>query len=279
MHTLRTLTIITIACTAACAGDAAGTITSTVYGEDFIEEGIPAAAFEDGWAVTFDKFLVSIGGVAAKAGEGAAEVGASGFFLVDLAQASGGAGHELATYDAPGGTYDHYGYRIAPAAGATAVNVSAADAAAMTTAGYSIWLQGRATKGAVTKQLDWGFTMKLAHAHCELSEQLDGGHLTIQSTIHADHLFYDDAVSEEPNVAFQLVADADGAAGGPADGAVTLAELAAVDIRAQTRYQVGSNRDPAGGAIVNLRQYIEHMATTVGHINGEGHCEDLVVTP
>lgn len=274
---LRTLTITALPLFAiACGGDEAGTITATVYGEEFIEEGIPASVFSDGWTVSFDKFLVSIGNVAAKAGEGGAEVGETGFFLVDLAQASDGEGYELATFDAPGGTYDHYGYRLAPDAAATAVNVQPADAAAMKAAGYSIWIKGSAAKAGVTKTFDWGFTLKLTHSHCEAQEKVDGNDVKMQSTIHADHFFYDDAVSEEPDVAFQLVADADGAAG---DGAITLAELAAVDIRAQTRYQVGSNRDPAGNAITNLRQYIEHQATTLGHINGEGHCEDLVVMP
>ncbi len=277
--TLSKLTITTLPLLAVACGEEAGTITATAYGEELIEEGIPADVFGDGWSVAFDQFLVSIGGVAAKAGERGAEVGEPGFFLVDLAQASGGEGHELATFDAPGGTYDHYGYRLAPDPAATAVNVQAADAAAMKAAGYSIRVKGSATRGAVTKTFDWGFTLKLTHAHCDVSEEVDGNAVTMQSTIHADHFFYDDAVSEEPGVAFQLIADADGLAGTPADGAITLAELAAVDIRSQTRYQVGSNRDPAGNEITNLRQYLELQATTLGHINGEGHCEDLIVMP
>jgi hypothetical protein len=276
---LRKLAITTLSLLAAACSESPGTITATVYGEDFIEEGIPAAAFSDGWSVAFDRFLISIGSIAAKAGEGAREVGVPGFFLVDLAQASGGEGYELATFDAPGGTYDHYGYRIAPDQAATPVNVQAADATAMKAAGYSIRVVGSATKPGATKSFDWGFTLKLTHAHCEVSSKVDGNGVTVQSTIHADHFFYDDAVSEEPEVAFQLIADADGMAGSPADGAITPAELAAVDIRSQTRYQVGSNRDPAGNAITNLRQYIELQATTLGHINGEGHCEDLLVMP
>lgn len=276
---LRTLTIASLPLLAIACTDEAGTITSTVYGEEFIEEGIPADVFADGWSIAFDKFLVSIGNTAAKAGEGGAEVGEPGFFVVDLAQASGGEGYELATFDAPAGTYDHYGYRLAPNQAATAVNVAAADADAMKAAGYSIWLTGTATHGGVTKTFDWGFAMKLTHGHCELSEKIDGNAVTMQSTIHADHFFYDDAISPEPNVAFQLIADADGMGAAPADGAVSLEELAAVDIRGEARYQVGSSRDPEGNAITNLRQYIELQATTLGHLNGEGHCEDLIVTP
>jgi hypothetical protein len=221
--------------------------------------------------------VVSIGGAAA--GGGDRQAGDPRFFFVDLAQASGGEGYPLATFDAPGGEYDRFGYRLAPSVDAAPVNVSDADAAAMRAQGLSIWLAGSATKGAATKTFDWRFTLKLSHGRCEVAETVDGGDVTMQATIHADHFFYDDAVSEEPNVMFQLIADADGAAGAPADGAVTLAELAAIDIRAQTRYQVGSNRDAEGNAITNLRQYVELQATTLGHINGEGHCDEVDVSP
>lgn len=260
----------------ACGSDPAdGTITATVYGEELIEEGIPADELVDGWAISFDKFLVSIGNVAGKAGEGADEVGDSAFRIVDLAQASGGEGFELATFDAPGGHYDHYGYQLRADANATALNADAGDVTTMKSSGYSVWVRGSATKGAVTKSIDWGFTLKLTYAHCDLMASVDGNDLRAQATIHADHLFYDDAVADEPNVAFQLIADADT----NGDNAVTLTELAAVDIRGEARYQVGSLKDPAGNTIVNLRQYVEHQVVTLGHINGEGHCEDQLAMP
>ena len=232
---------------AACTDAEPGAITATAYGEDFIEDGIPADVFSDGWAIEFDKFLVSVGDPEAKAGERGAEVGDDGMYIVDLAQPSGGEGYALATFEAPAGHYDHYGYRIAPSAGAVAVNAAERDATAMIAAGYSIWLQGRATKEGVTRTIDWGFGLELTLARCEVDERIDGNEVAMQSTIHADHFFYDDAVSPEPQVAFQLVADSD--ANG--DGAVTMAELTATDIRGETRYQVGSKRDPEGNPIVN----------------------------
>lgn len=263
----------------ACGGEEPGTIKVTVYGEEFIEEGIPADAFSDGWAVTFDSFLVSIGNIAGQAGHGNEEVGDPAFYIVDLAQPSGGEGFEVTTFDAPPGHYDHFGYQIAPAPSATAPHADAADATAMKASGYSVWVRGSATKTEVTKTFDWGFTLKLTYAHCDLGGSVDGNELVAQATIHADHLFYDDAVSEEPNLAFQLIADADGADGTTADGTITFDELAAVDIRGQTRYQVGSLKDPAGNTITNLLQYIQHQVVTLGHINGEGHCEDQIGQP
>lgn len=256
---------------AACGDDpASGTITATVYGEEFIEEGIPADEFSDGWAITFDTFLVSIGNVAGKAGEGGKEVGDTRFYVVDLAQASGGNGFELSTFEAPGGYYDHYGYQLRAEPTAIAVNADPGAAAAMQAMGYSLWVRGSATNGTVTKTFDWPFTLKLTYAHCDLGGSVDGNNLVAQATIHADHLFYDDAVSDEPNLAFQLIADSDA----DGDGTITLEELAATDIRGEARYQVGSLVHPSGVAIENLRQYIELQVVTLGHINGEGHCED-----
>ena len=247
----------------ACGVDS-GTLTATVYGEDFIEEGIPSDVFTDGWSVSFDTFLVSIGNVAGKAGERGDEVGDPSFHLIDLAQASNGEGFELTSFAAPGGHYDHFGYQLRP-------NPSTAD--------YAMWVKGSASNGVETKAFDWRFTATYTFAHCDLGASIDGNDLVAQATIHADHLFYDDAVSDEPDVAFQLFADADGADGSTADGAITLDELAAVDIRGETRYQVGSNTSLAGAPITNLRQYLELQTKTVGHINGEGHCADQLAQP
>jgi hypothetical protein len=252
---------------AACGEDyATGTLEVTVYGEDYIEDTIPSDELVDGWTITFDSFVVSIGGPAAQAGHDAAEVSDPAFALVDLAQPSGGEGYSLATIaDAPGGIYDHFGYVIRAEPTAIALNVDAAVATAMTTTGTSIWMTGTATDGTTTKTFDWSFDHHLVASHCEADLPLDGGTLTLQATIHGDHMFLDDAVSDAPNVAFQTLADAD--AGPTPDGVITLAELDAVLLAGLARYQVGSL------PIDNLGDFIRHMATTLPHANGEGHCD------
>jgi hypothetical protein len=137
----------------------------------------------------------------------------------------------------------------------------------MIAAGASLWIAGSATDGSVTKTFDWQFDVALAIGHCEVDNVIDGDAATMQATIHADHLFYDDAVSAEPNVAFQAIADADDA--GDADGDITLDELTAVDITGFERYQVGSFD------IEDLGAFVRQQVTTVGHVNGEGHCADV----
>lgn len=240
-----------------------GDFSLTIFGEDFIEDGIPAEVFSDGWAVTFDKFVVVVSAVAVEP-DGAAAVPVSGAFAFDLAQPSTD-GHSLSAFKAPAGHYAHMTYTLAPATDITGGNAAAADVDMMKAQGVSIYVVGAATKGATTKTFSWSFQTSTTYQECELAApHLDANQATTaQITIHADHLFYDDLESEEPNVAFDLIASADA----DSDGAVTLAELAAIDISALSRYQVGSR------PVKDLRAFIEALTATVGHIDGEGHCE------
>ncbi len=108
------------------------------------------------------------------------------------------------------------------------------------------------------------FDTDTTYVNCETDQKLeDGGQATSQITIHADHLFYDDLVSDDPNVAFDLVASADT----DGDGNVTEAELAALDISGEDRYQVGDL------PVTDLWGFISAQTKTLGHIDGEGHCD------
>lgn len=236
-----------------------GTLRVAIYGEEFIEDEIPADVFVDGWRVQLTRFLVAVDDIDAD-GEPV-----DGQHVFDLSQPSGGEGHDVAMLTMPAGTVETLSYRIAPAgAGARSGNATAADLDTMRDGGWSIRVEGTATRETETKTFAWGFTTSTAYSPCETNQPLaDGATATSQITIHADHLFYDDLDSEEPNVAFDLVAaaDADG------DGIVTIEELAATDITAEERYQVGS-RD-----IADLQGFVAAQTSTLGHIDGEGHCE------
>lgn len=234
MKRLLPIALLLFACdTDADVGET--TLRFAAWGEDFIEEGIPAETFVDGWQVEFESFSVVLSGVDA---DGEALPGS---FEVDLAEPSGGMGHALGMLD-----------------------VAAAGTPMVSWTVETLEVRGRATQGEVTKAFDWMFEPQARYVACDTGTPLSEGEvMDVILTVHADHLFYDDLDSEEPNVAFDLIAAADG----DGDGTVTMDELRGQDIRSQVRYQVG------GRDIEDLHAFIAAQARTVGHINGEGHCE------
>lgn len=245
-------------------GSKPGTLQVSIYGEEFIEEGIPSDVFSDGWKLNFSKFLVSLGDVSAANEHTAPALTDSTYRIFDLTRPSSGMGHSVLSGEVPGGAYDHIGYRIAPPpTGAKLGNATAADLDRLRQGGFGLYVEGSAQKGTVTKTIRWGFTGKTAYGGCHSTAVIDGGPAKSQITIHADHLLYDDLFSSEPNVSFDLIASADT----NTDGEVTSAELAAVDISTQARYQVGST------GVRDLWSFITYQTSTVGHIDGEGHCE------
>ncbi len=258
----RTATLATLFLLA--CGEKPGTLNVTIYGEEFIEKGIPADEFSDGWKLDFTKFLVSLGEVSAARGHETPVLSDATYRVFDLTKPSSGMGQAVLSAEVPGGAYDHVGYRIAPPpAEAQLGNASAADLSLLSQRGYALYVEGTAHKGSLEKTIKWGFTGKTAYEGCHSTARIDGAAATSQITIHADHLFYDDLFSAKPNVAFDLIASADF----NRDGEVTSGELAAVDISTEERYQVGSTD------IRDLESFISYQVGTVGHIDGEGHCE------
>jgi hypothetical protein len=258
MTTLRVMGFAALVGLAGCdGGPVDGTVEVRIWGEEFVEDGIPAEVFVDGWSVRWDAFLVAVDGVATPAAEDPTR------YLFDLAEPSGGAGHVLGSLTSPGGVTE-LAYRIGPGARATAGNAAADDVARMEAMGWSLFVAGTATRAAESVAFAWGFATTTHYRECQAAEDVEADEIaTTVITIHADHLFYDDLDSEAPNVAFDLVAAADA----DTDGAVTLDELAATDITGESRYQVGS-RD-----IADLEGFIAAQTSTLGHIDGEGHCE------
>jgi hypothetical protein len=189
------LTLALALATAACGGD--GDIDVTIYGEDFIETGIPASATADGWALTFSRFSLELGNVRVAGGE--LEGG-----TFDLATDTGGAGQTVGTLSAAEGDHTH---------------------AAFTVSGLQV--EGTATRDSDTKTFAWNVAQTIDYDACETTTHVASGETAgFEITIHADHLLYDSLVAASPGLRFQALADTDD----PADGTITQAELAAADI-------------------------------------------------
>ena len=264
-------TLVTAAALVAigCGDDAGpGLLEISIYGEEYIEEEIPAAELVDGWHIVFDEFLISIGDIGAAAGhDGAIQLSDAQYRIFDLAASSAGAGYAVTSAMVDGGAYDNISYRIAAATDAVASNVEVADVTFMVDEGLAVYVRGSATLAAVTKTFAWSFTGATSYGDCHGTAVIDDSDAVSEITIHGDHFFYDDLVTESPNLAFAALAQADD--DGDGDGDITAAELAGFMIATQERYQVGSLD------IDNLWDYLAYLTTTLGHIDGEGHCDSI----
>lgn len=264
------------ACGDGTLGGSPGDVTVSVWGEAFATEGIPPAAgeepgFEDGWRVTFSKFLVNLGAVQLGAVDGQRGGSLPNDRVWDLTTMRGPAAVGTLP-DVPSRRYDDVSFRIAPATRAsTAGNAAADDVAAMQSRGYAVYAEGEATRaGALPVRFRWGFSGTTTYSRCE-SEGMagvvvpSGGTASVHVTLHVDHLFYDDLQSPDAAIRFDAIAAADA----DMDREVTLDELARVPLASLPRDRYGTGSVPG---VTDLRQFVTFLTATLGHYNGEGEC-------
>ena len=261
-HSILALLCLCSAPGAACGEGAhgTGTVAVEIWGEELIEAGIPASEFADDWAITFDAFVVTIGAVSA-AGVDFPEAQA-----FDLTQPGP---LPLATLPANAGVIEPVGYSLVPTDGNTRnSNVDSELFDTLVVEGWSVYLRGSATKDGSTITFAWGFDVSVTYLDCHATGTVPAnGTGNTQLTIHGDHLFYESLVDHNASLRFGALADADG----DGDGDITPAELTAMSgiaFGALDHYDV-----PAGSGIDNLWDYLTAQVETLGHIDGEGHCD------
>lgn len=236
-----------------------------VFGEAFVEEGIPAASVQDGWDIRFTEFVVAIDEVSLTGDE---RVELPGAYVFDLTRPSNGEGHllaDLAEVDAD--TYSVVRYRFEQPGDVVGGNATDEQIDHLKTRGTALHVVGIATRGDGRIDFDWDIPISFGH-HCKIDQRVrasSGG--STELTIHADHLLLDD-LGPDGQISFDLIAasDIDG------DGTVLPAELAQTSILPLARYQT------AGLDIEDLWTYVGNLALTLGHVDGEGGC-DPVYTP
>lgn len=234
---------------AGCAPLEPGDWIVRIWGEAFIEDSITTAGTDDGWDIAFSTFDVRVTDVSGLGSDGAQLVVTDQPTTFDLVEPTDGQGKLVGAVDATTGVVSDVRWRITPGSD-----------------GCGLRVVGTADKGEVNKVFDWCLATEVSYVNCGSSSMvepaLDGN---TELTIHGDHLFFDDLVSETPNVAFDLLAAADDS--GNADGYVDPSEMEATDITGEDRYQVGS------ADVEDLWSFVEAQARLVGHIDGEGHCD------
>lgn len=261
------------------SGNGTGNVTVSLWGEDFIREMIPpatatSAGFENGWTLRYTKFLVNVGNVRMATGAGAVGGTLAAFKVYDLHTFAGPT--VIGRFNGVEAVrYDDVSYAIAPAdATSTAGNATAADLALMQSNRYTLYVEGTASKtGVPDVRIRWGFGGHTDFTACHDAANQAGlavptsGTAPLQLTIHGDHLYYDDLENPEARTRFDAIAAADR----DGDREVTLDELAMVQLTSLPMTQYGSGPVPN---IRTLRDFVTYLTSTVGHFNGEGHCQE-----
>lgn len=262
------LASISISSLLAC-GAGTGTIAVNTYGEEYIEQGIPAEIFADGWSVRFTKFLIALGPIAVADLEGDVGARLDGQRIFDLTQAGP---HAIISFpEVAAKRWENVQITHGPSRDATAGNAAAADVTVMSQNGYSAWVEGSAQTGTIAKSFRWGFAEATALAHCEEDNGSlglvvpSGGSVDAQFTVHGDHLFYDGLQNPEAAVRFAPIAAADA----DRDGEVTQQELADVDL---TTLPTGQYSTGGSAQINDLLRFTAALSRTLIHFQGEGEC-------
>lgn len=250
-----------------------GSVSFTTWGEEYIEQQIPADELEDGYSVKYSKFLISIGHIriADDAGEVAAED--TSFYLVDHTEPGV---KDVVRFDGlDEGNYTLVSYETSPSPNGAFIKVGRvtdADVALMASNAYHAYVEGTLTDpNGAQKTFKWGFSVPTLLDECEGERDgkltpgvvvTDGGDDAVELTVHGDHFFYDDLQSASAVVRGEAIFMADT----NMDGAIDLAELDATPLPAM-HYGTGGASD-----VNDLGAFVRFLSRTLGHFRGEGEC-------
>jgi hypothetical protein len=258
----RAVGLALLAVANACSDSVSQDYELRIYGEAYVESAIPASVVEDGWEIEFTEFVVAIGEVAVQADDA---VELPGWHVYDMTAPSGGEGQLVAPFTASG-ELDRVAFRFGRPDEVEGGNATTAQVELLRERGWGLHVTGVARRDESEVAFDWGMPIEYGH-DCELGQAVaEPAPWGPTIFIHADHLLIDD-LEHDPRTTFDLIAsgDADG------DGTVTPSELTAVELLTLDRYQSG------GRAIPDLWNYIGALAGTLGHIDGEGGCDPVLV--
>jgi hypothetical protein len=278
----------------ACTGEddaGTGTLSLSVSGGEGVRDGFPhtegtsVREFVDGWELSFDRFIVSVGNIRLSEPE-TTNVNAelAGPFAVDLAASADAVVPLDAITDAPAVRQD-FELSLLSGAQATNVNLSDADFSQLSADGATMWLSGTAVRGDEVVPFDLRFTRPARFFRC--SNGLDNtrgvavprnGESTALISMHVLHLFQDALAIAEGGLFFDAIAARAGD-----DGVVTLEELRDQSIQGPldaegsvitvgSRPLVYNDNGLLAPSDYNLAVFLEHAARNLIHFNGLGLC-------
>jgi len=278
--------VLALAAASCSGGSGPGTAKIFVEGEDTITDGLkPGSDLEsikDGWTVSYDKFVITLGNVrASQSKDPAMKLSDPKLQVIDM-RSLPAAGLILAEFTNVDDTrWDKVGYDqgYATSSSVKAAGTSDADFAKMTAGGFSLYVGGSITKAGRTVKFDWGLKSGVAWDDCGPASGdkgfavPGGGTVQVKATIHGDHWFFNNFPEgeEKTDRLAQWIADVDDKTG--KDGTVTVDDLQAVPAAMVFPAGTYSLQNPLGEAINTALDYVVTQARTIGHLQGEGECD------
>ncbi|MBU6162289.1 MAG: hypothetical protein KGO50_14330 [Myxococcales bacterium] len=285
---------LSAALTQACTSEdnaGEGTVSITVAGGEAVRSGFPHTEgtrlyeFADGWEISFDRFIVSVGGVTFSEPDGPAVADTPDAVLVDLVAEPDAVVDAWVIEGVPALRHDVEIDLIAANSASRTINVSAEDSAQAVAAGATLWISGTATRGDEVVPFDFVFDRPIAYSRC--SNGVDGtrglsvprnGEAQVSVSLHVIHLFETALVVQDSDLRFDAMAAMTGD-----DGLLTLSDLATQSIQ----NPLGADGQPLtdnGDPIVyndagllrpqdyNLAEFLDYASRNMVHFNGLGLC-------
>lgn len=250
------------------------------------QTGMLAGETADGWSITFERVLVSIGRVSIDGSKCSVYSEANYGRVLSLIGAPDG---QKISESYALGTCD-FGFAIGNASSDSLLGVGTTsdDFDFLRTAGsdryggpsgISLFVAGRATKGAQQLTFAWPFRGRARYRECE--NTVDGavqrglaltqdGDVTVDVTVHAESLFAENLRDRDSALRFDAMADADALGNG--DGDVSLDELSLVPL---SDLQVGTSYGNGEPGVVgwSLEDFVYiGAAATVARYQETGKC-------
>ena len=186
-----------------------GTVVITTWGEEYIEDGLPASAFLDEWSVKYSKFLIVYHDVIIADDHGDVVAELDRPLVFDMTKKAVGQPKTLASFELEAKSWPNLSYQVGPISDDAEPGDLALeeDVDRLQADEASIHVEGTATSPAGEKKtFDWSFSPSTLFDSCHGEQDgkevegvlvTDGGTQEVELTVHGDHLFYDDLQSEQ----------------------------------------------------------------------------------
>lgn len=274
-----------VACARANTNDGTGNLQIFVVPEDTITKGLePGTAgdnIQDGWTITYDRYLVTIGNFRARRSDTNDTLSDPTVYVLDLkaAPTSGYVAVEL--QDIAAVRWDKFGFDLPNAKPGAKVlaPTKQADADFMVRNGFSVYYEGSGEKDGKTISFKWGFAAGTSFDDCASPNGVpgfavpSGGTAQVKPTLHGDHQYFDN-VTQGVELTKRLAqwldtCDLD------RNRELTLDELHRCDVvkaLPQPPYDLTGVKDEDGNGKLSVYDFVLGQMRTFGDYQGDGEC-------